>query len=315
MHRVEDEAGGVDVLVNNAGIGETGSFLDSTPAGLETTVRLNLSVPLELCRQAIPRMVRRGGGHLVNVGSLAAVAYVPGMATYAATKAGLVHGSEAIRFELKGLPVGVTTVLVGGVQTDLLRDGSSTHRSTRGSSACATRSSRPTPTPTSSPAPWSTPSRRTGRWCGSRGGRPRSWPPAGCPAGWWSGCSPGSPAEPERAGYRSVQIGGRFSAKAASPSAASSSPVWTVSIGCRSRRASPAAWSHTRRTRPVRAGARRRTWPPARRPARPRSRRVGGRHAGEADGAASSASTRRPVICSSSATLGGIDRSIGTVIM
>jgi short-subunit dehydrogenase len=123
VHRVEDEAGPVDVLVNNAGIGEAGAFVDSTPEGLETTVRLNLSVPLELCRQAIPRMVRRGGGHLVNIGSLAALAYVPGMATYAATKAGIVQGSEAIRFELQGLPIGVTTVLVGGVRTDMLREG------------------------------------------------------------------------------------------------------------------------------------------------------------------------------------------------
>jgi short-subunit dehydrogenase len=123
LHRVEDEAGPVDVLVNNAGMGETGAFLRATASGLDQTVRLNLTVPLELCRQAIPRMVRRGGGHLVNVGSLAALAYVPGMATYAATKAGLVHGSEAIRYELKGLPVGVTTVLVGGVPTDLLREG------------------------------------------------------------------------------------------------------------------------------------------------------------------------------------------------
>jgi short-subunit dehydrogenase len=123
VHRVEDEAGAVDVVVNNAGMGETGSFLDATPEGLDRTVRLNLTVPLELCRQAVPRMVKRGGGHLVNMGSLAALAYVPGMSTYAATKAGIVHGSEAIRYELKGLPVGVTTVLVGGVPTDMLAEG------------------------------------------------------------------------------------------------------------------------------------------------------------------------------------------------
>ena len=123
VHRVEDESGPVDVLVNNAGMGDAGAFADSTAESLEATVRLNLAVPLELCRQAVPRMVRRGGGHLVNVGSLAALAYVPGMVTYAGTKAGIVHASEAIRYELGGLPVGVTTVLVGGVQTDLLRDG------------------------------------------------------------------------------------------------------------------------------------------------------------------------------------------------
>jgi short-subunit dehydrogenase len=80
-------------------------------------------VPLELCRQAVPRMLRRGGGHLVNVASLAAIASVPGMTTYAATKAGIAHGSAALRDELRGLPIGVTTVFVGGVPTELLAHG------------------------------------------------------------------------------------------------------------------------------------------------------------------------------------------------
>jgi short-subunit dehydrogenase len=123
VQRVEDEAGPVDVLVNNAGIGATGALWDFAPEEIERTVRLNLSVPLELCRQAIPRMLRRGGGHLVNIASLAAVASVPGMTHYAGTKAGLAHASSALRLELKGLPIGVTTVLVGGVPTDMLTDG------------------------------------------------------------------------------------------------------------------------------------------------------------------------------------------------
>ena len=123
IHRVEDEAGPIDVLVNNAGVGYAGSFMDNTAEQVEDTIRLNLTTPLELCRQAVPRMVKRGGGHLVNVSSLASVASVAGMTAYAATKAGLAHGGSALRLELKGLPVGVTTVLVGGVPTDLLADG------------------------------------------------------------------------------------------------------------------------------------------------------------------------------------------------
>lgn len=120
VHRVEDSIGSIDVLVNNAGLGHNGAHWDLSADQVEAQVRLNLIVPLELCRQAIPRMLRRGGGHIVNVASLAAVAPVPGMTTYAATKAGLAQGSAALRDELKGLPVGITTVLVGGVPTDLL---------------------------------------------------------------------------------------------------------------------------------------------------------------------------------------------------
>lgn len=125
LERVEDEAGPVDVVVNNAGLAYEGPLWESTPAQVDDQVRLNLSVPLELCRQAVPRMLARGGGHLVNVASLAALAAVPGMTTYAATKAGLAHGSAALRDELRGLPIGITTVLVGGVPTDLLRAGES----------------------------------------------------------------------------------------------------------------------------------------------------------------------------------------------
>ena len=121
--RVEDEAGPVDVLVNNAGIAVEGPLWEHGDHDVARQIQVNLVAPLELCRQAVPRMLDRGGGHLVNVASLAALAAVPGMTTYAATKAGLAHGTAALRDELKGLPVGVTTVMVGGVPTDLLAQG------------------------------------------------------------------------------------------------------------------------------------------------------------------------------------------------
>jgi short-subunit dehydrogenase len=123
VHRVEDEAGPVDVLVNNAGLLEAATLWDTDAERLAAQVQLNLTAPLELCRQAIPRMLRRGGGHLVNVASLAALAATPGMTVYAATKAGLAHGASALRSELRGLPIGVTTVMVGGVPTDMLSHG------------------------------------------------------------------------------------------------------------------------------------------------------------------------------------------------
>jgi short-subunit dehydrogenase len=123
VHRVEDEAGPIDVLVNNAGLLHEGPLWESTAEQIDRQVQLNLTTPLELCRQAVPRMLRRGGGHLVNVASLAALASVPGATVYAATKAGLAHGTAALRDELKGLPVAVTTVMVGGVPTDMLATG------------------------------------------------------------------------------------------------------------------------------------------------------------------------------------------------
>jgi short-subunit dehydrogenase len=123
IHRVEDEVGAIDVLVNNAGLHHAGPMWDNTAEQLAAQLQLNLAVPLELCRQAVPRMLRRGSGHLVNVASLAALASVPGMTAYAASKAGLAHGAAALRDELKGLPIEVTTVMVGGVPTDMLAGG------------------------------------------------------------------------------------------------------------------------------------------------------------------------------------------------
>lgn len=125
IDRVEHEAGPIDVLVNNAGLAYDGPLWESTASQVEDQIRLNLIAPLELCRQAIPTMLLRGGGHLVNVASLAALAAVPGMTAYAATKAGLAHGSAALRAELRGLPIALTTVMVGGVPTDMLRTGES----------------------------------------------------------------------------------------------------------------------------------------------------------------------------------------------
>lgn len=120
---VERDAGPVDVVVNNAGLHHGATLWETPRAKVADQVELNLTAMLDLCHQAIPRMLERGGGHLVNIASLAALASTPGMTAYAATKAGVAHGTAALRDELKGLPVGVTTVMVAGVPTDMLQQG------------------------------------------------------------------------------------------------------------------------------------------------------------------------------------------------
>ncbi|MEQ8833988.1 MAG: SDR family NAD(P)-dependent oxidoreductase [Miltoncostaeaceae bacterium] len=118
--RVEREAGApVDLLVNNAGIDATGGLADADPEELARMVHLNLLVPVELSRQVLPGMRRRGRGHILNMSSLAGTAALPGMATYAATKAALTHFSAGLRAETRGEPIGVTVVEVGLVPTDM----------------------------------------------------------------------------------------------------------------------------------------------------------------------------------------------------
>lgn len=118
--RVEAEAGApVDLLVNNAGIDATGGLAEADPEELARLVHLNLLVPVELCRQALPGMRERGRGHILNISSLAGTAALPGMATYAATKSALTHFSAGLRAETRGEPIGVTVVEVGLVPTDM----------------------------------------------------------------------------------------------------------------------------------------------------------------------------------------------------
>lgn len=120
VERVEGAAGApVDVLVNNAGIDLTQGLADFTHAELTRIAELNLVVPMELSRQAIPGMVERGRGHIVNISSMAGTAVLPGMAAYAATKAALTQFTAGLRAELRGLPVGTTVIEVGLVPTDM----------------------------------------------------------------------------------------------------------------------------------------------------------------------------------------------------
>jgi short-subunit dehydrogenase len=118
--RVEADGGPVDVLVNNAGVENAGSITSQSADALEQLVRLNLLAPAELCRQVAPGMVARGSGHLVLISSMAAVATVPGLGFYGATKAWLTRLAAGMRADLSGLGVGVTDVQFGPIRGDML---------------------------------------------------------------------------------------------------------------------------------------------------------------------------------------------------
>jgi uncharacterized protein len=120
IQRVEDEAGPIDVLVNNAGLEAVGGFADAPPDELRRVTEVNYLAPAELCRQVIPRMLERGGGHIVNVSSGADCMVLPGLVTYSASKAALSHFTAGLRADFRGLPIGTTLVELGPVLTDML---------------------------------------------------------------------------------------------------------------------------------------------------------------------------------------------------
>lgn len=123
VSQVEDEAGSIDVLVNNAGIGTPAAITDAPAEHLRQVTEVNYLAPAELCRQAIPRMLGRGGGQIVNVSSMADCVAFPGLAAYSASKAALSHFTAGLRADLRGLAIGTTLVELGPVPTDLLAEG------------------------------------------------------------------------------------------------------------------------------------------------------------------------------------------------
>jgi short-subunit dehydrogenase len=125
VDRIEADGGPLDVLVNNAALDGGGFFPE-----LDQVLHVNLVAALQLCRQVLPGMLDRGGGRIVNISSMAGVAAFPGMAAYAATKAGLSHFTEMLALDLRGLPVGTTLVELGPIPTDML-DHVDTYQPTR----------------------------------------------------------------------------------------------------------------------------------------------------------------------------------------
>ena len=109
-------AADVDLVVNAAGRGWAGDLGAMPPDDLAALVSLDLIVPMQLARAAVPEMRRRGRGHLVFVSSIATVG-VGGEAAYSASKAGLRAFAAALRHDVADDGIGVTTVFPGAVDT------------------------------------------------------------------------------------------------------------------------------------------------------------------------------------------------------
>ncbi len=114
-HRAEEELDGVDVLVNNAGVMETGPYHRRESDTVARAVELNLLAPMLLSRTLLGRMLERGRGHVVNLASLAGKAGPPFEAVYGATKAGLIGFTQSLRREYHGTGVSASAICPGYV--------------------------------------------------------------------------------------------------------------------------------------------------------------------------------------------------------
>ena len=108
---------GIDILINNAGVGWAGPLTEMSAAEVAHMVAVNLTAPIELTRLLTPVLGAGGRGRVVFISSIAGTTGVTQEAVYAATKAGLGCFAESLRYELAGTDVGVTVVVPGVVDT------------------------------------------------------------------------------------------------------------------------------------------------------------------------------------------------------
>jgi 3-oxoacyl-[acyl-carrier protein] reductase len=118
--QIDKTYGRLDILVNNAGIGSfSGPLHEMTPQDWEKVLNTNLRGVFYCIRGFAPIMIRQGGGHIVNVSSLAGKNALPNGAAYAASKWGLNGLSYSVAEELRAKGIRVSVVCPGSVDTDL----------------------------------------------------------------------------------------------------------------------------------------------------------------------------------------------------
>jgi len=114
------ELGGIDVLVNNAGISGLGQVRDlSIEDDWERIMGINFWGPVYGCHHVVPHMLQRGSGHILNVASVAGLTPGAGTAPYSASKAAVIALSAALRYEVARFGVGVTCVCPAFVKTEV----------------------------------------------------------------------------------------------------------------------------------------------------------------------------------------------------
>ena len=119
---LQREWGGVDVVINNAGVAQMGGIAETTLDDWRWAVDINLLGVVRGCRVFAPLLRTQGGGQLVNIASMAGLVHMPQAAAYNATKAAVVALSETLQLELEPDGIRVSVVCPAFFRTDLARN-------------------------------------------------------------------------------------------------------------------------------------------------------------------------------------------------
>lgn len=121
LAEVAEEHGGIDILVNSAGILDETPLLDMTPETWNRTIAVDLTGVFHTARYVAPHMIKRGGGRIINVASQLGIKGGTGLAHYVAAKAGVIGLDKALALELAPHNILVNSIAPGPIETPLIR--------------------------------------------------------------------------------------------------------------------------------------------------------------------------------------------------
>jgi NADP-dependent 3-hydroxy acid dehydrogenase YdfG len=123
---VHAAAGAADVIVNNAGVGLAGAFVDTKLDDFDWLLGVNLRGVVHGCHFFVPRMVERKSGHVINISSILGIAPLENLTAYVTSKFAVLGFTQSLRAELAPHHVGVTAICPGLIATSIAADGRST---------------------------------------------------------------------------------------------------------------------------------------------------------------------------------------------
>jgi short-subunit dehydrogenase len=137
VERAWDWSGGIDLLVNNAGISQRSLAVDTAMAVYDRIIDVDLLAPIALTQELLPRMAARGTGRIAMISSIAGKVGVPMRTAYCAAKFGLAGYADALRAETAHLGLKVHTIYPGSIRTGVSRNALTADGSVRGTSDAA----------------------------------------------------------------------------------------------------------------------------------------------------------------------------------